>query len=164
MQPSSAEDFDQVAELFHEYAAWLDLGACSRNIEREIDDLPSQYGPPDGCLFLARQDGRPAGCVALRRFSDGICEMKRLHVRPAFRGRRIGRALAVAIIDQGRRLGYHKMRLDTIADRMTEAISLYNRLGFREIGPYGVHAEGCTTFMELDLRTEPHTSDVRKEG
>ncbi len=147
----SKKNLAEVAELFREYAEWLAIDLCSDNIEREVTDLPGSFGPPDGCLLLARQNGRPAGCVALRRFDDDKCEMKRLHVRPACRGRGIGKALAVEIIDEARRLGYHKMRLDSIADRMTEAVSLYRALGFREIPPYGDHPEGCTLFMELDL-------------
>lgn len=147
----SEDELADVAALFREYAEWLAIDLCSGNIEREVADLPGSHGPPDGCLLLVRQDGRPAGCVALRRFDDDKCEMKRLHVRPAYRGRGIGKALAVEIIDEARRLGYHKMRLDSIADRMAEAVSLYRALGFREIPPYGDHPEGCTLFMELDL-------------
>ncbi len=147
----SEKDLAEVAELFREYAEWLAIEMSSSKIEKTISEFPGQYGPPDGCLLLARQDGRPAGCVALRRFDDDMCEMKRLHVRPAYRGRSIGKALAAEIIDEARRLGYRKMRLDSIVDRMTEAVSLYRSLGFREIPPYGDHPEGCTLFMELDL-------------
>ncbi len=141
----------EVAELFREYADWLAVDLCSANIELEIGDLPGLYSPPDGCLLLARRDGQAVGCVALRRFDDDICEMKRLYVRPAFIGLGIGRTLATAIIDEARRLDYRKMRLDSIADRMAEAVSLYRALGFREIPPYGDHPEGCSLFMELDL-------------
>ncbi len=144
----------EVAELFREYSDWLAVDLCSANIEREIADLPGPYGPPDGFLLLARRDGEPVGCVALRRFDDDTCEMKRLYVRPPFIGLGIGRALANAIIDEARGVGYHKMRLDSIADRMNEAVSLYRSLGFREIPPYGDHPEGCTLFMELDLSKE----------
>lgn len=151
LHAQSRQDLADIAELFREYAAWLSVDVCTTNIEREVAGLPGPFGPPDGCLLLARQDGEPAGCVALRRFDDHTCEMKRLHVRPAYRGRGIGRALAVEIVAEARRLGYRKMRLDSIADRMTEAVSLYRTLGFREIPPYGDHPEGCTLFMELDL-------------
>lgn len=151
IQVQSEKDLAEVAELFREYAEWLAIEVSSCKIEKTISAFPGQYGPPDGCLLLARQDGRSAGCVALRRFDDDTCEMKRLHVRPAYRGRGIGKALAAEIIDEARRLGYRKMRLDSIADRMKEAVSLYRSLGFREISPYGDHPEGCTLFMELDL-------------
>ncbi len=148
----SETDLAEVAELFREYAAWLAIDLCSANIDREVADVLGPYGPPDGCLLLARQDRQPAGCVALRRFDDDTCEMKRLHVRPVYRGRGIGKALAAEIIAEARRLGYRKMRLDSIADRMAEAVSLYRALGFREIPPYGHHPEGCSLFMELDLQ------------
>ncbi len=141
----------EVADLFREYADWLAVDLCSDNIEREVEELPGLYGPPEGCLLLARRDGKPVGCVALRRFDEDKCEMKRLFVRPAFMGLGIGRALASKIIDEARRLGYRKMRLDSVADRMTEAVSLYRSLGFHEIQPFGDHPEGCTLFMELDL-------------
>ena len=141
----------EVAELFREYADWLAIDLCSDNIELEIADLPDSYSPPDGCLLVARRDGQAVGCVALRRFDDDKCEMKRLYVRPALIGLGIGRALATAIITEARRLGYRKMRLDSIADRMKEAVSLYRSLGFHEIQPFGDHPEGCTLFMELDL-------------
>ncbi len=147
----SETDLAEVAELFREYAEWLAIERSSCKIEKTISEFPGQYGPPDGCLLLARQDGRPAGCVALRRFDDDKCEMKRLHVRPPYRGRGIGKSLATEIIDEARRLGYRKMRLDSIADRMAEAVSLYRALGFREIPRYGDHPEGCSLFMELDL-------------
>ena len=150
-QASSETDLAEVAELFREYEEWLAIDLCSGNIEREVADLPGAYGPSDGCLLLARHEGRPAGCVALRRFDDDKCEMKRLHVRPAYRGRGNGKALATEIIDEARRLGYRKMRLDSIADRMAEAVSLYRSLGFCEIPPFGDHPDGCTLFRELDL-------------
>ncbi len=151
IQARSEQELAEVAELFGEYAAWLAIGSCGANIAREVEDLPGQYGPSGGCLLLARQDDVAAGCVGLRKFDEHICEMKRLHVRPAFRGRGIGRTLAIATIAQARSLGYRKMRLDSIADRMKEAVSLYRSLGFREIPPYDDHPEGCSLFMELDL-------------
>ena len=163
IRAQSENDLAEVAELFREYAEWLAIEISSCKIEKTISEFPGRYGPPDGCLLLARQDGRPAGCVALRRFDYDKCEMKRLHVRPAYRGRGIGRALAVEIIGEARRLGYHKMRLDSIADRMKEAVSLYRSLGFREISPYGDHPEGCTLFMELDLRTAHRSSKAPNE-
>ena len=163
IRAKSEKDFAEVAALFREYAEWLAIEMSSCKIEKTISKFPGQYGPPDGCLLLARQDGRPAGCVALRRFDDDTCEMKRLHVRPAFRGRGLGKALAVEIIDEARRLGYRKMRLDSIADRMKEAVSLYRSLGFREISPYGDHPEGCSLFMELDLRNAHRSSNAPNE-
>ncbi len=154
IQTCSQEDLAQIAELFREYAAWLGIDSCYGHIEKEVADLPGQYGPPEGCLLLAKQDNYIAGCVALRKIDDGICEMKRLHVRPPFRGRGVGRALATAIIAEARRMSYQRMRLDTIADRMKEAVSLYRSLGFQDIEAYNTHPQECTTFMELDLRDQ----------
>ena len=159
IRPSCAQDFAQIAELFGEYAAWLAIDSCSTNVAREVAELPGQYGPPGGSLLLARQRGQAAGCVALRQFDDHICEMKRLHVRPTFRGRGIGRDLATALIHEARRLGYEYMRLDTIGERMPEAVALYRSLGFKEIPAYGTHAEGCTMFMELTLHDQASESE-----
>lgn len=159
IRPSAAADFAEIAELFREYAAWLAIDSCTANVAREVSELPGQYGPPGGSLLLARQHGQAAGCVALRKFDEHICEMKRLHVRSAFRGRGIGRDLATALIHEARRLGYETMRLDSLADRMPEAVALYRSLGFKEIPAYGTHAEGCTTFMELNLQDQASESE-----
>jgi len=140
-----------VRDLFKEYAAWLGFDLCFQDFDRELAELPGDYAPPTGRLLLAMEGNQVAGCVALRRFEDDdTCEMKRLYVRPAFRGRGIGRTLAIAIIDEARTIGYKRMRLDTVPS-MTTAMSLYEMLGFRDVEPYRHNPIEGVRFMELTL-------------
>ncbi len=146
--PAMTEDLDAVRGLFREYEASLSFSLSFQDFEGELKGLPGRYAPPSGQMLLARRAGAIVGCVALRRIGDGTCEMKRLFVQPAFRGQGIGKTLAQAIVEEGRRIGYKRMRLDTA---MEPARSLYQSLGFREIPPYQqVPVEGVV-FMELEL-------------
>lgn len=135
VQPSSPDDIAVVRALFEEYARAVDAPACFGGFEREIDQLPGEYAPPGGGLFLALHGTETAGCAALRRIDVQTGEMKRLYVRPKFRGSGAGRALALAVISAARTSGCVRIVLDTLPT-MTQAQALYRSLGFHPIGPY----------------------------
>jgi ribosomal protein S18 acetylase RimI-like enzyme len=135
--------------LFEEYAASLGVDLSFQDFERELAELPGEYVPPAGRLLLAL-DAEPAGCVALRPFEPGVCEMKRLYVRPAHRGSGLGRLLAQAIVEAGRDAGYERMRLDTLPS-MAAARGLYRSLGFVEIEAYRHNPIHGTTYFERAL-------------
>ncbi len=137
--------------LIEEYVQSLGIDLSFQEIDSELADLAATYGPPGGRLLLADVDGAIAGCVALRPLEAGRCEMKRLYVRPDFRGTGLGKALALAVIAAARDLGYTSMRIDTLP-QMGAARKLYETLGFREIEPYRFNPVLGTAFMELALR------------
>jgi putative acetyltransferase len=141
----------QARELFLEYAQSLGVNLCFQNFEEELAGLPGLYAPPDGRLLLAEYEGQLAGCVALHRWEAGVCEMKRLYLRPSFRGKGLGRVIAEAIIAEARNIGYQGMRLDTIEPIMKDAVEMYRKLGFREIGPYRPNPIAGAMYMELQL-------------
>ncbi len=135
-----------VRDLFLEYANFIGVDLGFQDFEREIATLPGDYDP----ILVAHWNSEPAGCVAMHTIERGLCEMKRLYVRPTFRGHAIGRSLAERIIAEARSRGYERMRLDTLPT-MTEAIPLYRSLGFVEIPPYRYNPISGSKFMELDL-------------
>ena len=149
------DDVRRVRKLFEEYAASLGFDLGFQEFELELGSLPGDYGPPAGCILIAElgadSGGKLAGCVALRRFDQGICEMKRLYVVPEFRGTGLGRKLAEGIIREAKRLGYDTMRLDTLKS-MTEANALYATLGFQRIAPYRHNPLEGADFFELNLQ------------
>jgi putative acetyltransferase len=151
IQVESADEIDRARELFKEYAAGLGIDLCFQHFDKELALLPGDYVPPTGRLFLAMEGDTAVGCVALRRIADAICEMKRLYVRPEFRGTGLGRTLTQTIIQAAREIGYGRMRLDTLPGKMDRAIAMYRSLGFKEIEPYYDNPVEGATFMELSL-------------
>ena len=147
----SGPELEDIRTLFLEYAQSLDFELCFQSFDKELRDLPAEYAMPYGRLILCQMSGKPAGCIALKRLEPQICEMKRLYVRPEFRGKQLGLKLAAHIIEEARRTRYTKMRLDTIAGLMPHAIALYRSLGFVEIGPYYHNPIPNALYMELTL-------------
>jgi ribosomal protein S18 acetylase RimI-like enzyme len=148
---TSAEEIEAARTLFREYADGLGVDLSFQSFDEELAALPAGYAPPDGSLLLAWDGAKAAGCAALRRFAGGIGEMKRLYVRPAWRGARLGRALAEAVIAEARAVGYATLRLDTLPE-MVAAQGLYRALGFREIMAYRANPVHGASYMELALR------------
>jgi ribosomal protein S18 acetylase RimI-like enzyme len=152
IEAESPAEMDEARRLFQEYAAWLAIDLCFQNFGKELAELPGAYASSKrGRLLLALDEDAVAGCVALRDLGGGVCEMKRLFVRPQFQGRGLGRVLAERIIAEARSLGYQRMRLDTLPAKMGRAVGVYRSMGFEEIEAYyGNPAEG-TLYMELKL-------------
>ena len=146
----SQADFEKIKDLFIEYQKFLNIDLCFQKFEEELKTLPGSYASPDGCLLLALDDTTVAGCVALKRLSDNVCEMKRLFVRPPYRGKGYGKLLAKEIIKEARIIGYNKMRLDTL-DSLKQAMGLYQSLGFKKIEAYYDNPLHNVVYWELDI-------------
>jgi putative acetyltransferase len=147
------EQLNCVRSLFRQYAEALDVDLCFQEFADELASLPGKYAPPDGRLALAIEGDQPAGCVAIRKLGAGVCEMKRLYVRPEFRSGGLGRRLSEQMIAQAAQAGYTAMRLDTL-DRLTEAMELYKSLGFRRTEPYYDNPLDGVVYWELQLPSE----------
>jgi len=150
-QAASSAQIAQARELFLEYAASLGFSLCFQNFDQELAGLPGEYAPPEGRLLLAEYEGQLAGCVALHKLEPGICEMKRLYLRPQFRGKGLGRALAEHLIAEAHRIGYRRMRLDTVEPVMKDAVAMYRAMGFQEIAPYRPNPIAGALYMEVAL-------------
>ncbi|HVX05249.1 MAG TPA: GNAT family N-acetyltransferase [Rhodanobacteraceae bacterium] len=149
-QADSPERVAAARELFREYAQAIGTDLEYQGFSAELAALPAPYVPPRGALLIARFESGIAGCVALRPLDDYRGEMKRLYVRPAYRGSGLGKRLVEAVIDAARRKGYRELRLDTLAS-MSSAQALYGRLGFIEIPPYNTAHLPGTRFYSIDL-------------
>jgi ribosomal protein S18 acetylase RimI-like enzyme len=151
IRAASGEHIAETQRLFRECADFLNVDLCFQDFENEVAQLPGAYSPPDGALLLAVDEATTLGCVALKRIGDGICEMKRLYVRPQGRRRGVGRALATEVIAEAVRLRYIIMRLDTF-DWLVEAVRLYESLGFKRIPAYYENPLPRVVYWELDLK------------
>jgi ribosomal protein S18 acetylase RimI-like enzyme len=150
VQAEKPGEVETVRALFREYAGSIGVDLCFQGFEKELAGLPGDYAPPSGRLYLAYVKEEPAGCVGLRKIDEGICEMKRLYVRPLFRGKGIGRQLVLELVKDGRELGYSKMRLDTLPS-MKRAQELYRAMGFKPIDSYRDNPVAGAVFLELNL-------------
>jgi len=151
---TQAETDEQIAEakaLFREYESWFGMDLCFQGFEAELAALPGKYAMPDGRLYLAYVDDTLAGCIALRKLYDDICEMKRLFVRDGFRGAKVGVSLIERVIAEAQEIGYSKMRLDTYPPKMGKAVSLYLSHGFVQIPPYYNNPHPDVLYLELAL-------------
>ena len=149
LSASDTTELEQVRQFFRHYAAWLGVDLSYQGFGDEVANLPGAYGEADGRLFFAEVDGRPAGCVGIRRFSEGVCEVKRLYVDPDQRGQGLGRKLALAAIKAAQALGYRRILLDTLPT-MRIAVKLYRELGFTEAPAYYPTPVEGTIFLTLD--------------
>jgi putative acetyltransferase len=147
------DEIEAVQNLFREYEQFLGVDLCFQSFDEELASLPGKYGPPDGVLLIAIDDKNFAGCVALRKLEEGICEMKRLFVRSKYRGQGLGRRLAKQIIDEAVKLGYSSMRLDTL-NKLIEAMRLYESLGFKRRDPYYHNPLSGVLYWELELERQ----------
>ncbi len=150
VEATSPTEVDTARVLFREYQQSIGVDLCFQGFERELAELPGAYAPPLGKLLLAMEAEGPAACGALRPIAPGVAELKRMWVRPAFRGRRLGRAIAEALLATARERGYRAVRLDTLGS-MVEAQALYRSLGFREIPAYYPNPMPGVIYMELAL-------------
>lgn len=150
-QAESKTQISEARSLFREYGGWLGLDLCFQGFEAELESLPGKYARPEGRLLLAYLDDDLAGCIAMRKLEESVCEMKRLFVRDGFRGKKIGVQLIERLVADAREIGYEMMRLDTYPAKMGKAVKLYESHGFSSIGPYYDNPHHGVLFMEKNL-------------
>ncbi len=146
----SIDELEQVREIFIEYADFLQVDLCFQDFEKELQTLHQVYCLPLGCIILAKEDNQVMGCIALKPIGEGICEMKRLYVRPAARGNGLGQQLVEELIIFAKNAGYKTMKLDTITS-LKEAIKLYRSQGFVETEAYVYNPLPEVLYFELTL-------------
>lgn len=149
--PAQVED---ARRLFREYEAWLGVDLCFQSFEEELKNLPDKYAAPTGRLLLAFADEKIAGCIALRKIDDETSEMKRLFVREGFRGSGVGKKLIEKLLVEAQEIGFKRILLDTLPDKMPEAVTLYKLYEFRKIAPYYDNPHKETLFMEKPLKSK----------
>lgn len=147
---ATAEDLEEIKTLFREYVAFLGISLSFQSFEEELAKLPAKYAEPEGAIYLAKVDGQSAGCVAVWKLEEDVCEMKRLYVRPTFQGLGLGKKLAYVVMEEAQRKGYTKMKLDTLR-RLESANRLYKSLQFSETSPYNYNPEDDVAYFEKDL-------------
>ncbi|MDX2453534.1 GNAT family N-acetyltransferase [Desulfosarcina sp.] len=150
LRATTPSHIQTIRDLFREYEAFLQVDLCFQHFEEELASLPGKYAPPQGALLLASAAGQAAGCVAMRPLAQGVCEMKRLYVRPSHLGRGLGKKLALRVIESARTAGYARMRLDTL-EKLRPALSLYTGLGFLTCTPYYENPLSGAVYMEMAL-------------
>jgi putative acetyltransferase len=146
----SIEELEEVREIFIEYADFLQVDLCFQDFEKELQTLHEVYFPPMGCIILAKENNQVFGCIALKPIENGVCEMKRLYVRPEARGKALGKQLVEELIDFAKKAGYKTMKLDTIST-LKDAIKLYQSKGFVKTEPYVYNPLSDVQYFELTL-------------
>jgi ribosomal protein S18 acetylase RimI-like enzyme len=143
-------ELEEVRKIFIEYADFLNIDLCFQDFEKELKTLSTVYAPPKGCIILTKKGEEIVGCVALKPIAEGICEMKRLYIKPTSRGEKIGKKLVEELISFAKNAGYKTMKLDTLKS-LNEAIALYRSFGFKETAPYVYNPLEEVLYFELDL-------------
>jgi putative acetyltransferase len=143
-------ELEEVRNIFIEYAEFLQVDLCFQDFEKELQTLHQVYAQPKGCIILAKEEEKVVGCIALKPIGDGVCEMKRLYVRPIARGKSLGKILVEELIDFAKKAEYKTMKLDTLTT-LTQAVELYRSMGFTETKPYVFNPLQEVLYFELNL-------------